>query len=44
MALSKLSLNQNKGSRKLSVSKDIVVNRLTPVGNSTNGPVLFYGL
>ena len=41
MALSKLSLNQNKGSRKLSVSKDIVANRLIPVGNSTVGPILW---
>lgn len=41
MALSKLSLNQNKESKKLSVSKNVVATHLIPVGNSTNGPILW---
>lgn len=41
MALSKLSLNQKKDSKKLSVSKNVVATHLTPVGNLTNGPILW---
>lgn len=40
MNLKPMSLNQ-KESKKLSVSKNVVATHLTPVGNSTNGPILW---